>query len=130
MGQRMAGSGSNSRKGFPEAGGECCQPQGQEEVMYLEGHEVLTPSPWAGHSHGRAQTSLRAGASSAWERVRGSLRMAYRRGEPGCIRTAVTRGLDTVLAATLGTRSELPLPRGSKGSSALPRSHSQEVAKL
>lgn len=58
MGQQMAGSRSNSRKGFPEAGGECCQPQGQEEVMYLEGHKVLKPSPWAGHSHGQAQTSL------------------------------------------------------------------------
>lgn len=56
IGQRMAGSGSNSRKGFPEAGGECCQPQGQEEMMYLEGHMVLKPSPWAGHSHWQAQS--------------------------------------------------------------------------
>lgn len=50
--------------------------------------------------------------------------------EPGCMRTAVTRGLDTVLAATLGTRTELPLPRGSERGSDLPRSHCQEVAKL
>ena len=35
MGQLMAGSGSGSRKGLPEAGGECCQPQAQEEMMYL-----------------------------------------------------------------------------------------------
>lgn len=40
MGQRMADSQSNSRKGFPETGGKCCQRQGQEEMMYLKGHGV------------------------------------------------------------------------------------------
>lgn len=55
MGQLMASSGSGSREGFPEAGGECCQPWGQEEMMYLEGRGVLTPSPWAGHSRWQAQ---------------------------------------------------------------------------
>lgn len=58
MGQLTASSGSGSRKGFPEAGGECCQPQGQEETMYLEGHRVLTPSPWAGCSPWQAGTQL------------------------------------------------------------------------
>lgn len=41
MGQRMADSQSNSRKAFPETGGECRQLQGQEEMIYLKGHEVL-----------------------------------------------------------------------------------------
>lgn len=49
MDQRMADSQSNSRKGFPETGGECFQPQGQEEMIYLKGHGVLNsafPLSW------------------------------------------------------------------------------------
>lgn len=69
----MAGSGSNSRKGFPEAGDECCQPQGQEEMMYLGGHMVLKPSPGLATHVGKLKTGVRAGASCAWERVRGPL---------------------------------------------------------
>lgn len=92
MGQRMAGSGSHSRKGFPETGGECCQPQGQEEMMYLEAHGVK-PSPWARHStlaSSKRASSLRAGASSAWVRVRGPLLMARARDEPSCFKNANT----------------------------------------
>ena len=51
-------SGSGSRKGFPEAGGECCQPQEQEEMMYLEGHGVLTPSPGLATHLGKLEPSL------------------------------------------------------------------------
>lgn len=65
MGQRMASSGSNSRKGFPETGGECCQPRGQEEMMHLEGHGVLKPSPWLATHLGKFKTSLQAGAGGA-----------------------------------------------------------------
>lgn len=34
----MASSGSGSRKGFPEAGGKHCKPQGQEDMLSLKGH--------------------------------------------------------------------------------------------
>lgn len=38
----MASSGSGSRKGFPEAGGKYCKPQGQEDVLFLKGHRVCS----------------------------------------------------------------------------------------
>lgn len=34
----MADSGSGSGKGFPEAGGKHCKPQGQEDALSLKGH--------------------------------------------------------------------------------------------
>lgn len=34
----MVSSGSGSRKGFPEAGGKHCKPQGQEDMLSLKGH--------------------------------------------------------------------------------------------
>lgn len=89
MGQRMAGSGSNSRKGFPETGGECCQPQGQEEMMYLEAHRVK-PSPWAPpFNFGKLKMSPGAGASSARGTLlmaQGTLLMAWTRHEPSCFK--------------------------------------------
>ena len=41
-----AGSGRSSREGFPEAGGEGCQPQGQEETMPLEGRSGRPALGW------------------------------------------------------------------------------------
>lgn len=125
----MAGSGSNSRKGFPEAGGECCQPQRQEEMMYLEGHMVLSLPPGLATHIGKLKAGVRAGASSAWERVWGPLWMAWRRRGAWLHQAPVTDRLDWVLTATLGTRIELPLPKSSEIGSALPGSHCQEVAK-
>lgn len=53
--------------------------QGQEEMMYLEGHTELKPSPWAGHSHWQAQNW-----PANWSQL--CLWMARRRGQPGCIK--------------------------------------------
>lgn len=86
MVQLMAGSGSSSRKGFPEAGGECCQPQGQEEMMYLEGYGCCCLAHELATHTGKLKGSLQAGASPAWAKVEGLLWMAWRRSEPGCIK--------------------------------------------
>lgn len=83
MGQRMADSQSNSRKAFPETGGECRQLQGQEEMIYLKGHGVLKSAfPWAGHSPLQAQNQPSSCSQLCLDKdAKGPLLVAWRRDE-------------------------------------------------
>lgn len=136
MGQLMASSGSSSRKGFPEAGGECCQPRDRKKwcICRAMGVDAL-PLGWP-RTLASSKPACKPEPALPGQGWRNPCGWPGEEASP-LHREPLSHRPDTphtqcqpALTALLGTRTELPPPRGSEWGSALPRSHLQEVTKL